>query len=129
MSYNILIVDDSATTRAIIRRTIGMCGIDVATIHEACNGLEGLKVVTGNPVDLVLADLHMPEMDGVEMIRRMMADPKTARVPVVIVSAEPNLLKIAALKEQGAKGHLRKPFTPEGVRETITRILETRHAA
>ena len=129
MAYHILVVDDSATTRTIIKRTIQMAQLDVAAIHEAGNGKEGLAVALAQPIDLVLADLHMPEMDGVEMTRQLLANPKTKHVPVVIVSAEPNQAKVDALKASGARGHLRKPFTPESLRDTIIKTLEARHAA
>lgn len=129
MAYNILVVDDSATTRTIIKRTIQMAQLDVATIFEAGNGKEGLAAVSANKVDLVLADLHMPEMDGVEMTRQLLANQATKHVPVIIVSAEPNAEKVAALKAQGARGHLRKPFTPESLRDLIVNTLEARNAA
>ena len=123
MSYDILIVDDSATTRAIIRRSIQMAGVPVGTIHEAENGVMALDVVAASHVDVVLADLHMPQMDGVELTRRLMASPATRDIPVVIISAEPDQAKIDALKQQGARGYLRKPFRPEGVRDVINQVL------
>jgi two-component system chemotaxis response regulator CheY len=129
MSYDILIVDDSATTRALIRRSIQMAGVPAANVYEADNGLAALDVVAANHVDIVLADLHMPQMDGVELTRRLLADPATKDVPVVIISAEPDQSRIDALRQQGARGYLRKPFRPEGVREVINQLLgETHHA-
>ena len=124
MSYHILIVDDSATTRAIIRRSIQMAEIPVASIHEAENGLQALGIVAAQHVDVVLADLHMPEMDGVELTRRLLANPDTCRIPVVIISAEPDQAKIDALKQQGVCGYLRKPFRPEGVRDVIHHAIK-----
>jgi two-component system chemotaxis response regulator CheY len=123
MSYDILIVDDSATTRAIIRRSIQMADVPAANVYEAENGLAALDVVVARHVDIVLADLHMPQMDGVELTRRLLADPATKGIPVVIISAEPDQAKIDALKQQGARGYLRKPFRPEGVRDVITELL------
>jgi two-component system chemotaxis response regulator CheY len=123
MSYDILIVDDSATTRAIIRRSIQMADVPAANVYEAENGLAALDVVAARHVDIVLADLHMPQMDGVELTRRLLADPATKGIPVVIISAEPDQAKIDALKQQGARGYLRKPFRPEGVRDVITELL------
>ena len=68
MSYNILIVDDSSLTRVAIRRIIEMVDIDAEDIFEACNGVEALGILSGNDIDLVLADLNMPNMNGVEMV-------------------------------------------------------------
>ena len=123
MSHNILIVDDSATTRAMIKRTITLCGVPTASILEAEDGKQALDVLAKSPVDLVLADLHMPVMTGVEMTRRVLVDPTLRKIPVVIVSADPNGARIDDLRKQGARGYLAKPFTPEGLRDVITQVL------
>jgi two-component system chemotaxis response regulator CheY len=128
MAFTILIVDDSATTRAIIKRAVGATGLPVDRYLEAGNGKLGLAALAANRVDLVLADLHMPEMDGLEMTRQILADPKTASIPVVIISAEPNAERIAQLQSQGIRGYLRKPFTPEAVREVLNDVLGVAHA-
>jgi len=128
MAFRILIVDDSATTRAIIKRTIKMAGVPTDKVLEAPNGMEALRLLAGEPVDLVLADLHMPEMDGVEMTRRILADESTKMIPVIIISAEPNTGRLEQLKQDGARGYLRKPFTPESVRNLINQTLGVCHA-
>ena len=123
MAFRILIVDDSATTRAIIKRTIQMARVPTEKVLEAPNGMEALRLLASEPVDLILADLHMPEMDGVEMTRRILADEATKLIPVIIVSAEPNAERLEQLKKDGARGYLRKPFTPESVRNLINQTL------
>ena len=123
----ILIVDDSATTRAFIKRTIRMAGLEAETF-EAGNGKIALDLIAANPVDLVLADLHMPEMDGAEMTRRLLADPKTAHIPVIVVSADPNTVRIDSLKAAGIKGYIRKPFTPESIRDVLNNVLGVANA-
>lgn len=129
MNYDILIVDDSATTRAIIKRSIQMADLPVGSFHEAENGAAALDVVAASHVDLVLADLHMPQMDGVELTRRLLGNPTTKDIPVVIISAEPDQAKLDALKQQGVRGYIRKPFRPEGIRDVITELLGgTEHA-
>ena len=128
MGFTILIVDDSATTRAIIKRAIAATGLTVDRILEAGNGKLGLAMVASETVDLVLADLHMPEMDGLEMTRRILAEPKTSSIPVVIISAEPNAERIEQLKSEGIRGYLRKPFTPEAVRGVLNEVLGVAHA-
>lgn len=130
MTHSILIVDDSATTRAVIKRAVQLSGVDTSGgIHEAANGKLGLDFLSKQPVDLVLADLHMPEMTGVEMTTRMLADERLRKIPVVVVTAEPNTEKLEELKKQGVRGYLRKPFTPEGIRTIISDILGAAHAA
>ena len=73
MSYQLLIVDDSATARAMTKRAIGKANIAVARIFEVDNGREAVEFLADHPVDLVLAELNTPEMDGVEMIGRLLA--------------------------------------------------------
>jgi CheY-like chemotaxis protein len=127
MPYTILIVDDSATTRALIRRTIKLAEVPVEHLYEAANGKLALELLDCVHVDLVLADLNMPEMNGFEMTRQMLANPSTHDVPVVLVSAEPNAEAFAQTHPQ-IRGCLQKPFTPEGIRNVIFNTLGVAHA-
>lgn len=120
---NILVVDDSATTRAVVRRTIGLAGTPVGQVLEAENGLEALAVIREWRVDLVLLDLHMPGMGGVELAGALRANPATRDIPVVVVSAEPCAGRIEQLKAGGVRGYIRKPFRPEQVRDVIRHFL------
>jgi two-component system chemotaxis response regulator CheY len=124
----ILIVDDSATTRAMIKRVIGMTGLPVGQLREAGNGQEGLAVLESSSIDLVLADLNMPVMDGMEMIRRMRRDDRLRLTPVIVISAQPDDRLIAQLKRDGVVAYLPKPFTAESVRDVISPLLD-KHAA
>lgn len=128
MAHNILIVDDSATTRAMIKRTIRLAEIAVDNLYDAADGVAGLEVLSSSRVDLVLADLNMPNMGGVEMTRRMRQTEGMQSVPVVIVSAEPNAQRLEELKQHGIQGYIRKPFTPESLRDLIAEILGVCHA-
>lgn len=124
MASNILIVDDSALTRAAIKRILEMVDeIEAGEIYEAENGLKAISVLMNNRVDLVLADLNMPKMNGVEMVARMKKNPETADVPVVVVSTESNHKKIDKLMEQGVAGYLHKPFTPEEFKNVLNDIV------
>lgn len=123
MAYIILIVDDSATTRGVIKRTIKLAGVPAGELLEAANGKAALEIMAQRQVDLVLADLNMPEMGGVEMTHLMRADEKLKDIPVVVISAEPNVHKLEELKKDNIRGYIRKPFTPEGVRDIIQQTL------
>jgi two-component system, chemotaxis family, chemotaxis protein CheY len=127
MAYNILIVDDSAVARAMIRRTIKLSELPTGALYEADNGQSGLELLANHSVDLVLADLHMPKMGGAEMTTRIMADERTRAIPVVIISAEPDCDQIDELKHGGIKGYLRKPFTPEDLCHLLTELLGVAH--
>jgi two-component system, chemotaxis family, chemotaxis protein CheY len=128
MSYSILIVDDSATTRAMIKRIIRMTDLPVAELHEAPHGKAALELLLGGTrANLILADLNMPEMDGFEMIRRIRADEKLRDIPVIVVSASPSAEDFARLER--INGLLSKPFTPESIKQAVMEALtEAQHA-
>ena len=118
-----MIVDDSDTIRAMLVRTLGMTKLPFDEILTACNGIEALEQMKDQWLDLVFTDLHMPKMGGVELIENMQAEPSLNEIPIVIVSTEGSITRIEALKEKGVKGYIRKPFTPEGIRDVILSIL------
>ena len=121
MAFNILIVDDSAVMRAMIKRVALLSGVPVAAFLEASNGEEGLRAVREAPVDLVLLDVNMPVMGGEEMLRRLRAEPATEPLPVIVVSTEGSETRVHALEGLGV-AFVHKPFAPETLRDTILRI-------
>lgn len=124
MAYKILIVDDSTVTRMVLKKIIGMIDIPVQEILEASNGNEGLDVLSEHSVDLVLADINMPEMNGMEMAAAVLANPATADIPVVIISTHTEDARINELRSQGIKAYIHKPFTAETIRDVLSEILE-----
>jgi len=122
MSWNILIVDDSSLTRKIVRRVIEMTEMDVGQFLDAENGEEALKILNHSNVDLVLSDLNMPQMSGVEMVHQMKSAPATKSIPVVIISTESKTARIRELLAEGVKDYLHKPFTPEEFKELIQTV-------
>ncbi len=127
MALNVLIVDDSSLTRKRIRRIIEMVDLEVGRFMEAGNGIEALRILGESRVDLVLADLNMPEMGGADMVRRMKTSEATKSIPVVVVSTESRTTRIKDLLAEGVKDYLHKPFTPEEFRE-ITQTLWSEQA-
>ncbi len=123
MPYNILIVDDSETVRAVIARTLEMAGVAVAALHQASNGEEALEVMKNNWIDLVFSDINMPVMGGVEMIERMQESDLLGTVPVVVVSTEGSKTRIDDLLSKGVRAYIRKPFTPEKVKAVVEELL------
>lgn len=123
MSFSILIVDDSKTIRSVARRAIGMSGVDVGEIFEAGNGLEALEVLGASGVDLVLCDLHMPEMSGMELVATMSEDPALQAIPIVIVSSDRSEVRIEEMKAKGVRAYLTKPSNPEAFRDVISEVL------
>jgi two-component system, chemotaxis family, chemotaxis protein CheY len=124
MPYNILIVDDSDTVRAVITKTLGLTGVDLNEVYQASNGQEGLDLLRGGHwVDLVFTDINMPVMNGVEMFRAMQQDERLKDIPVVVVSTEGSKTRIDALTLEGIRAYIRKPFTPENLRDVLQKIL------
>ncbi len=123
MSHHILIVDDSILMRTALKRTIDMVGIETASITEASNGIEALEVLESNPVDLILTDINMPEMNGIELIHCLKEKSEYANIPIIVITTESSTIRINDLQAEGIKDYLHKPFTPEEFRDTITRSL------
>ncbi len=119
MALNILIVDDSSTVRAVIVKTLGMAGVETGTLHEAADGAAALQSLEEHWIDLVLADLNMPGMGGMELVTRMKENDSLSDIPVLIVSTEGSKTRVEELRRQGIAGFLRKPFTPESLKSAV----------
>ena len=126
--YNILIVDDSKTIRAVISKTLEIADVPTGNVWEAGNGLEALAILRKEWVDIVFADINMPEMNGIELVEQMSAEGMLESVPVGIVSTEGSRKRIDELRRKGVRAYLRKPFAPEDLKNIIVEILETNHA-
>lgn len=123
MALNVLVVDDSATVRSVIAKTLRLAEVPINELHEASNGEEALMVLRDQWIDLVFSDLNMPVMDGMALVERMSSDELLKVIPVIIVSTEGSTTRIEELKLKGISGFIRKPFTPEQVREMIDQVL------
>lgn len=129
MAYNALIVDDSASTRFIIAKALRLSGLQVAEMYEASDGREALDLLSTEWIDVVLADLNMPNMGGIELIERMRDLGITGRVPVVVVSTEARADVIESLLQSGAAAFLRKPFSPQQLDALVRAVLESAGSA
>jgi two-component system chemotaxis response regulator CheY len=129
MSNNILIVDDSATIRRVVKRTIGLIGLDVGEIYEASNGIEALAQLADHDVAALLVDINMPTMNGIQLLKRMKENDRLKDIPIVIASTEGSEQRIKQLHELGVVGYVRKPFHPEQLRDVLMPLLGvTEHA-
>jgi two-component system chemotaxis response regulator CheY len=124
MSLSVLLVDDSSTIRAVITKTLGLTGIEISEIREAGNGQEALDVLEENWVDVIFADINMPVMNGVEMIEKLYDDDILSKIPIVVVSTEGSQKRVADLRNKGVVTYIRKPFTPEAIKEALELVLE-----
>lgn len=123
MSHRILIVDDSATMRSMIRRLIEVARLDATEVYEAANGIEALAHLVDREIDVMIVDINMPAMNGVQLLQRMKSFEQLKKIPIVIASTEGSKQRIQELTEIGATAYLRKPFQPERLRAVLLPIL------
>lgn len=127
MSFNILIVDDSTSMRAVIKKIVTMSGFKMDQCYEAANGREALEVLSNNWVDAVISDINMPVMNGLELLDRLQADQLLKEIPVMVISTEGSRERIEAVMVKGAKSFIRKPFLPEEIRRQLYDMLGVNH--
>jgi two-component system, cell cycle response regulator DivK len=122
----VLVVDDSEDTRLMYGAYLRHVGYQV---REAATGAAALAVAHGETIDLILMDIALPEMDGFEATRRLKADPSTADIPVVALTAYALAPASERASEAGCVAYLAKPCTPREVVATIERVLDGKAAA
>ncbi len=123
MSYNILIVDDSLPMRAVIKKSIKLSGFNAGQLLDASNGKEALDILRNSWCDLVVTDYNMPGMNGMELLMEIKNDETLGSIPVVMVTTEGSALRIKEFMEAGAAGYIKKPFTPEQIKQQLNNIL------
>jgi len=123
MAFNVLIVDDSLSMRSVIKKTIKVSGFKVGEYFEAADGKEALKILADAWVDLVLTDINMPNMNGLELIATMYEDQTLRSIPVVMVTTEGSEKSVQKSMEMGAKGYIKKPFQPEDIKRILNSIM------
>ena len=123
MSMDVLIVDDSAAIRKILQRVLVQAEVPVGKVHEAGDGAEALEKLKTNKVGLILSDINMPIMDGIEFLSRLKADESLKSVPILMVTTEGSQARVLQALELGAAGYVRKPFTAEQIKEKLAGIL------
>jgi len=123
MGKSLMIVDDSATMRKIIMRTVRMSGLKFDRTEEAGSGVEALRKLEAGPVDVVLCDVNMPEMNGTELVKKARELASCRRTKIVMISTESAQDLINQVLLDGADGYITKPFTPEEFQEKLVPLL------
>ena len=119
----VLIVDDSSVMRKIVERALRQAGLESLVVLEAGSGAEALEVLKAQSVQLILSDINMPTMDGLEFLRQMRSQNLASGVPVVMITTESSEEHVKQAILSGAQGYIRKPFTAEQVKERVLPLL------
>jgi two-component system, chemotaxis family, chemotaxis protein CheY len=122
-----LVVDDFSTMRRIVKNLLQDLGY--SNIQEADDGATALPMLKAGEFDLVITDWNMPTMPGLELLKSMRADPKLAKLPVLMVTAEAKREQIVEAAQAGVNGYVIKPFTAQTLGEKLAKILQNRPAA
>jgi len=123
MALDVLIVDDSAAIRKILQRVLLQTDVTLGKVLEAGDGLEALETLKSNKVGLILSDINMPKMDGLQLLEHLKANQEYRDVPVVMITTEGSQAKVMEAVTLGAAGYIRKPFTAEQIKEKLASIF------
>ena len=118
---SILLVDDYEFIRTILERMLQQLGYQ--NLCMAVDGLEALNLLRSQPIDLVITDYHMPEMDGIDLFRSMQQDPVLAKIPVLLISGVPTEKFVTQALAPGIQSTLNKPFRAEQLDQEIQSLL------
>jgi len=123
MSLDVMIVDDSAAIRKILQRVLIQAEVPLGQVHEANDGVEALEKLKTQTVGLILSDINMPNMDGIELLGKLKADAAFKSVPIIMVTTEGQQARVMQALELGAAGYVKKPFTAEQIKEKLVGLL------
>ena len=119
MALDILVVDDSAAIRKILLRVLAQTDLPIGKVLEAGDGVEALKALESAKVGLILSDINMPNMDGLQLLTQLRAKPDWSQLPVIMITTEGSQAKVLEAVQLGARGYVRKPFTAEQIKEKV----------
>jgi len=118
-----LILDDSSVMRKIIARTLRQAGLELETVYEAASGIEALELLQERQVHLILSDINMPSMDGLQFLNQLRTRNLATNTPVVMITTESSADHVKEAILAGARGFIRKPFTVEQIKEHIVPLV------
>ncbi len=124
MGLRVLIVDDSSLIRSVLAKSLRLSGLELDEVFEAGDGRQAWDLLQAQEVDLIFSDLHMPEMDGVQLMHNLAEVGRLQRTPVIVISSDRSRERREELLALGVRAFLRKPFTPDSVRAEVTQVLE-----
>lgn len=123
MALDVMIVDDSAAIRKILHRVLVQADVPLGAVHEAGDGKEALEKLKSASVGLILSDINMPNMDGLELLSALKGQERTRDVPVIMVTTEGSSSRVMEAVNLGAAGYVRKPFTADQIKEKLAGLI------
>ncbi len=120
----LLVVDDSSTMRRIIKNTLSRLGYE--EVLEGEDGVQGWTVLDENPdMGMLITDWNMPEMNGLELVKKVRADARFADLPIIMVTTEGGKAEVITALKAGVNNYIVKPFTPQVLKEKLAAVLGT----
>lgn len=120
MAKTILIVDDSESIREVVKFTLENEGFDVLVGND---GKDALRFLDGRLIDMLITDLHMPEMNGIELIKEVRTKEDYKRIPILFLTTESQTQKKMEAKDAGATGWIVKPFVPAKLIDAVNKVM------
>lgn len=123
MKGTVLVVDDSAMMRKVVLRVLKMADVEFDTVLEAGDGAEALALLRNNAVTLIMCDINMPTMSGLELLEKIKEEKLATGVPIVMVTTENSEPQVRQAILAGARGYIRKPFTVDHIKNNVRPLL------
>lgn len=123
MSFNVMIVDDSNAMRTVIKKIITISGFQMDQCLEAANGKEAMDVLSQRWVDVIISDINMPVLNGLEMLDQLQKSDTLKEIPVIMVTTEGSTDRMQEAYNRGAKGFIKKPFLPDDIRKILYQVI------
>jgi two-component system chemotaxis response regulator CheY len=120
---DVLIVDDSAAIRKILQRVLRQTDLNLGEIKEAGDGTEAVEILKDRTFGLILSDINMPQMDGLQLLAKIKEMDHLKNVPVVMITTEGGQGKVMEAVQLGATGYVRKPFTADQIKEKLAGVI------
>jgi two-component system, chemotaxis family, chemotaxis protein CheY len=120
---DVLIVDDSAAIRKILQRVLRQTDLNLGEIREAGDGAEAVEILKDRTFGLILSDINMPRMDGLQLLARIKEMEHLKNVPVIMITTEGGQGKVMEAVQLGAAGYVRKPFTADQIKEKLAGVI------
>lgn len=123
MSFNVLIADDSNAMRAVIKKVVTLSGFQMDKCLEAGNGREAMELLIDNWVDVIISDINMPEISGLELLDQLAKNETLKEIPVIMITTEGSDQRMKEAFARGAKGFIKKPFLPEEIKKVLYEVI------